>query len=527
MKGPGLNLSGIDKAERLLWPIAAMTGALALWWFRFDYSWATGDQDEFVPYLLHLIDPSLLAADWFVQTQSEAVSVRTPFVFLLRVLCYVTGPQYAILTVFVVAWFAIGWSVFRLTEIIGNNIVGAVAAVIIVLALTPKWTLGGNDVVYAMLVPEMAAWAVGLPGLIALFRNRWLLAGCLIAISGWLQLLVGLHLLILIALCGIPDLITDFAGWRRRYLVSIATGLLLISPILAVIVSQQLGQGGSTEVDLLWVLAHYRAPYHYLPSAFPPQSYLKFFVLLFCGGASVLWLRRTARNDRDIQLCVRILFSIGVCVAIAAVLTEVIPVAPIVKLQLYKTTVVAKLLLISLACAAVGITVARRVVVPARRYVAVAVTITALIRLAAARLFSGPLLEDAETDSLERWARASTNHDDRFMIPPSVSSFRSRAQRPIVVNYAAVPFAPNDMAEWYRRLQEMAPVENPVRGIALKTQLDSAFHRTETDELVGLAEKYDVRYLARRADEIRLADLPIAYQDSVWVVYNMSSDSTD
>ncbi len=66
--------------SRSLPPVLLLLFGFGLYVFRFGYGFGTSDQDEFIPYLLSLIDPALFENDWFVQTQQAAFSVRTYFV---------------------------------------------------------------------------------------------------------------------------------------------------------------------------------------------------------------------------------------------------------------------------------------------------------------------------------------------------------------------------------------------------------------------------------------------------------------
>ena len=55
--------------SRLRAPLFVPLGALLLYALRFPYGYGVSDQAEFVPFLLHLLDPSILNADWFVAGQ--------------------------------------------------------------------------------------------------------------------------------------------------------------------------------------------------------------------------------------------------------------------------------------------------------------------------------------------------------------------------------------------------------------------------------------------------------------------------
>ncbi len=506
--------------------IFAVSVSLAIWWFRFDYTWAWGDQDEIVPYLLHLIDGDLLAADWFVQTQTESVGVRTPFVLLLRVLSLLVNPYGAILAIFVLAWVAIGWAVFSIARLLSAHDLTAALAVVVVLVLTPKWTLGGNDVVYAMLVPEMAAWSIGLPGVVALMRRRFVLAGLLVGLSGWLQVLVGLHLTLALGLAVVlASRFSPGTTWSDSLRFGVSS-LVTMSPMLFVIASQQLASPVVQDPDPTWVLTHFRAPYHYLPTEFSIQSYAKMALVVAAGLLGFGWIKRRGHWNDALRILSGTVAAVGILLVLAYVFVELIPIDLVVKLQLFKLTVIAKVALLATACAALTHVGSGTSQIRLPSGIQSAGVFIGIGLLCVATVINLGRSESRVLESVENWARSSTPTDAQFLIPPSISSFRSRAQRAIVVNYAATPFSPVDLLEWYRRIVAIAPVDTHPLGIELKSQLDDSFHRRTESDWARLAEQFSVDYLVLRQSEAAALPFRIAFRDSVWTVYDLSSSRT-
>ena len=91
-------------AERRYAPLFVLLGALLLYALRFGYDYGASDQDEFLPYLLHRLDPELLSQDWFVITQGATFSIRTYFVMLLQGLALVIPVWLAVLVLYGGAW---------------------------------------------------------------------------------------------------------------------------------------------------------------------------------------------------------------------------------------------------------------------------------------------------------------------------------------------------------------------------------------------------------------------------------------
>ena len=67
--------------------LLALLGAF----LRFGYVYGVGDQDELIPSVLHLLDPSLFTQDWLVQTITSGVNVRTYFLWAVALPSAVAG----------------------------------------------------------------------------------------------------------------------------------------------------------------------------------------------------------------------------------------------------------------------------------------------------------------------------------------------------------------------------------------------------------------------------------------------------
>ena len=92
-------------------------------------------------------------------------------------------------------------------------------------------------------------------------------------------------------------------------------------------------------------MAEFRNPHHYLPGSFHPKRMLGFTLIAGAGLAALAW-QPVRQQLRHKKFLLRILVAIaGFCIT-GWIFTEVIPVLAIAKLQLFKTTVLAKVLLI-------------------------------------------------------------------------------------------------------------------------------------------------------------------------------------
>ncbi|MGI9175767.1 MAG: hypothetical protein ACR2GR_10665, partial [Rhodothermales bacterium] len=254
------------KPERT--PLFVLLGTFLLSFWRFGYAYAARDQEEFLPYLLYRLDPSILAGDWFVQTQM-AFNVRTYFVLALQPLAEVFPLWLVMAVVYAAAWLAIAHGLYRLAFTFTPDHLAAALATVLTLVVTWMWTLGGNDLAYDILAPELVAWALVLPALRFFLEKRWIFAGALLGAASLMQLLAGL--LTAGVLAGILLLDVLDAARRRQALCALfrftGTFVLCAVPVIIPLALQQLAEAEPTAEtpSAFYILAVFRAPHHYLP----------------------------------------------------------------------------------------------------------------------------------------------------------------------------------------------------------------------------------------------------------------------
>ncbi len=499
-------------------PVFVLLGSFLLFFLRFGYDYANSDQDEVIPYLLHHLDPALFTQDWFVATQITEFSVRTYFVWLLNAFSLILPIWLTTLLLFVVVWIFIAGAVYKLAFLFTGDQLAAAASVVIGLVFTPLWTLGGNDLVHSMLVPSMLAWALSLWAIYHYLRGRFLIAPVLLGVACWMQALVGLHVAMLLVALRAYHWIRREPGPHTLGGIFVFGALFVLwsSPALGPIIYQQL-VARSAELNpdpsLFYILAEFRLPHHYLPGSFYEHSYIRFGALAVLGLGTLLSVRHR-RGIQQLDFILRSFVLIALLCAIGTVFTEVMPVLQIAKLQLFKMTVLAKLLFVILICGAVTFWMPDSLRHPIRTVLrwprwGLAFVSVVWIGVGAAVLHTegylheliGPFRRAAEPiGEVQTWVKRSTATSAIFAVPPSFSSFRSESHRTIVVNYKAIPFMDAQMIVWFDRLTNMAPIELPDRGgPQTQAQLDSAYASLSASELRDLAEQYRFEYVVRPA----------------------------
>lgn len=518
-----------------VWVYVISFGAL---FARFGYNFAAGDQDELIPLLQSMLDPTLFRMDWFVQMQSAEVGVRTYVVWLLFPFSRILSVPIVVFGMYLVSWILVGSGAYRLALKINGSRAAAAAAVFLGLGVLHKWTLGSNDLTYSMFVGEMLAWGLALHALYYWLDRRDFSAALLLGFAAWFQMLVGLLLAGMLLTERLWDrAATRSFAWHRNH-DFMATGLFLIAAMPAIIpVAIQQLDALSVDPDLVfYILAPFRNPFHHMISSFDDKAIIRFLSLLAAATVAALYLGRRGELNEKTRLVRFVVAAIVTCI-VTAIFTEVWPVLIIAKFQAYKLTVVLKFLFLVVVAAAVVTLLPDRLsrgldglLKPgAATTIASLVAVIVVVALAAAKpsFLEARLLHDLHMRSdlgrMETWIRDNTDKDAVFAIPPDNSTFRSNALRAIVINYPAFPFDDVDMVVWYDRLTDIAPVDPPASGLGIKPVLNEAYHDQPADAWVELADKYDIAFLL--VDESRLLNLypfEAVHREGSWTLYHLS-----
>ena len=524
-----------DSSHRIPYPVYGIAFLLFLW--RFGYAYASGDQDELIPFLTHLLDGSLLGEDWFVQTQVEDFSVRTYFVWILRLLCMLMPLPVVVTGLYLILWLCIADGVYRLAFLCSHNQLASAASLVITLAVFHKWTLGANDLVYTMLVPEMLSWALALPAIRLFLHRRWILSACLLGLSAWFQLLVGLLTAGVLWMIQVWSWLGDHKRDHARAALTFGiTFLISALPILIPIGLQQLQAGTVPDKpDVFYIVGPFRNPFHYMFFSFGPRAVVRFGLMVVLAMVSFVWLRRKQRVFHPNFIRRGFFVIAGICV-IGFLATEMVPVLFIAKFQVFKLTVWVKLIMVVLICTA-GVTLLPdrlqgflsaliKRAWPGWAVVGLMTGLTLIGWIQDAPILTRriqPLVhQQSALGQVEHWVRDHTPKDGIFAIPPSMSTFRSNAQRAVVVTYAAYPYKDEYMQAWYRRILDLAPIDPPHRGMGLKPILDAAYHTHNETAWLALRDRYNLDYLLiDTTQQTWPLSFETVYTQPPWTVYRL------
>ncbi len=481
--------------------------AVACYW-RIGYGYGTGDHEELLPQLLRALDPSLFPRDPYLLAEDDAFSVRFVWLGLLRLTCLLVPPPVAVFGWTAVSWLGVSWAAWRLAHVIVPDRLTSTLAVLATIA-TVHWVPGGNALISRTLVPESLAWIPCLLALEAAARDRVWRSAVLLGVTIWIQPLMGLQvglLLGLVALWKMAD------GEPRAALVrALGFGAVVFAVGAPILIPTLLTQSGTAPPDdaltTFYVTAQLRQAHHYLLFAQSPWAMARFGLVVAAGITGLVVLRR--RGLEVGPFAVRTLAVIAGLVVLYVIGTEGAHSLAVAKMQFFRLTLVAKLILVTFAAGAsltLLPTTWRRVLEDG----AASRTVTLTAAVAALALTVGLGIagvgrpaqvwrptEHRATDvyRAEAWIEENTPRDALFLVPPGTTSFRSHALRSVAINFKPTTFRDDAMHRWLARLQVLAPAPLPALDarrdgvMAWRESLDPAYYATTDWD--ALAQYFD------------------------------------
>ncbi len=234
--------------------------AAGLVFFQQGYSYGEPSHVIFLPWVLHLMDPGLLARDWFVNTVPHHLnSIR----FLALVERLVPVPA-AVLALQILSLLLLFWVAHRIVALLFNDR----RVFWVGLFLFLRWgteALGGNGLWGNYLVQHDAAVPLCLAAFWLALKDRPVAAALVCAATTWVHIQLGaLTMLVL----GVGMLVE----WRRTGLrpILLAGGVYLAAVAPTVLDQWRLYMGRPSPLsagEYLYIHAIMRHPHHLIPSS--------------------------------------------------------------------------------------------------------------------------------------------------------------------------------------------------------------------------------------------------------------------
>jgi hypothetical protein len=354
------SVSRMPSAERLFLITAGFTATMLAHVVRFGYDFGNSDQDELLPAVYRVLSKNtLFSSDWLVSYQTSAFNVRTPTISIIANLSSIFSTFDAVLLLYVLSAVGSFLAIYRIASRSGETSWTPWLSGLAIFVLTKGFTLGGNDVMNSMYVPSMTGWAISLWSVFFWLSDRPVVAGILAAVTVPFQALIGLQTALMLGLGSVLLLISsrDMRHLTRVLQFSFPFLIMAAWPIYLLLSAQATGSTlvdgiGASGDPFLEVLARIRAPHHFMPTHFPVRSVLKFASLSGLGAVAFAIIPQSADRGKFLA----ILGAIVICCVLAFGFSEIWPLAIVVKMQLFRLTVYAKIILVIVLFQAVLLT---------------------------------------------------------------------------------------------------------------------------------------------------------------------------
>jgi hypothetical protein len=497
--------AGRERWHALLVGLASVALAVEL-----GFNYAVSNQNTYLLEGLRLHDPSLLANDWLV---SSCTSFHTPFSYLASWLYGLdpSGHIFAFANVLAVSLFGVA-VYFLVRQWSSSRLVLPVFLMLMAFAYAQKtMDLSDSYIVSGIFQPSTLG-AIGLLGAMVFYlRGAYALSGAVLAVGG-----IGHvdYLVLGILTFGLSHLLLGRRGLVMRGLKQLTIPALAMLPFLPLMLDAAFS---SNAAFARWIYQDFRAPHHYLPLTFL-EAYLPFVgwhgLALFLGWDT--FIRRENRRFLTAYLALLLLITAS------TLLTTVVFIPQVDQFYILRLAPYSVLLAQLVVFDGAGRLALGGAIWPSRRTRTIAVVIAAasvvliylytssthrplfrttswlfLVAVLAGRIASrrsvavaklergvalvagglwlaavlttigdyrthSSLIEGVPTEDqgLFDWSR-TTPVDSVFLVPPEMQTFRLLAERAIIVDWKSHPYVPDELVEWYHRLEAVSGTSHP------------------------------------------------------------------
>lgn len=462
-----------------LWAYALLIASVFL--LLRGYQFNTADQAEHLPQVYAQLDATLFKGDYFVAAAMEGFTVRHFYEKLALVLANTIGLEWGAFVLTLLCIAAMVWSMSQVAWHFFGNRWAALSAPVLVLIVFYGFTVGGNHIMYNLLISSTLAKAMAAVSLVQVLGGRWLISGLLLGMASLFQVLVGLQLMLVLTVV-IPFVAREE---RVRSVLSAWLGYLPVALfVLVPVFAQQFIDPFEYDRELYYdILYRFRNYHHYLPSLFPVGHYAKFIALL---GIGLMVHRFLGPDDRRLYpaLVVSVLFGM----VVYTVALEGLGINAIGKLQWFKTSIWAAGLSAVMIAGVLGMLL--QSLLPAEKIgtrvllggsMLLSISILVIITNSAwlpSRFDGRYMVGNRSLTDLERmhaWIEKNTDKDALFLVPPDNTSFACQAKRPMAVHFHAIVHTPRFMLPWYEDINEFYGVN--INDIANKNARTLATER--------------------------------------------------
>lgn len=446
--------------------------------FFFGYTYGIEDQQEILPYVKFLKDPSLYAHDFFIQNLSSAIP-NERFVFAYLLMPFSNHFEFYLLLFHAISTMLLLYGMHRLASMFIENEIWAWLCVYSSLTILYLYTIGGCDLYYNTFQGSNIAKAIGIWAIYFFLQQKYYLSMILLALITYLQIIVGLDLALL--LCAVLLFQKKYKVWMISSLIyGLGAGIYL-----AMVLYARSGTSSLSANEYFDIMFLFRHPHHFIFSTFPLKNIL-FVAIMFLVGLYFYFSRNTS--------LAWFLFIALISTIIYAIAVDVFHSVSIGNFNGYKNIIWVKFFgwvaVFALLEKYVS-TWLHRVKIPMTAGYAVLIIFSAslfhglimhdYLNLRHQTIHIGKRIQDDALIDISLKAKKDLPKDAVFIVPFHATAFKYWSERSAYVDFKANVRSPQAAGEWYERIKS-------VYGVSLKDKRTGFDLKHKAD--VYFAEQY-------------------------------------
>lgn len=422
--------------------------------------------------------------------------------------------------------------------------------------------LGGNSLISNYLIPSHIANALILISLVYAVRQKYRHSFSVLGVATLFHVVNGFWIAVTVGLCAVVvETGSEFQNENFRLgmknipwsggIIYSAISSFVILPLLATNLSAE------SEFEVAYIIAWVRHPHHYILSTWSVPSIATTVAFIITGFLIIYYFRDIIFNSNDKRAfaCTYVVSITSIMFVGGYVLTEVVPIGAIIKLQpfhiddfLYVILYagIAKVAVVALHRVANQTTINYNTLSIGIVLISVIIaTVTWTIPLIMMQMGSSMFVENhyqgiggdqsiseiyiqtpQHAEDIKEayvWIETESPLDATFLAPPDSQGFRLSTSRARVVDFKSFPFPGDAPVEWKSRMDDVCNAD--IRKLSNQdlyiTEACSDGYKDLTEEQINhLSEKYEANWILTKNESY---DLHHAYSAGEYHIYRIES----
>jgi len=460
------------------------------------YQFNNGDQEEHLPYVYKLLDPSLYTNDYIVPIQSTQFTIRYYFAHLIRLGSFLMPVSAFVFFIYFLCLSTFGFVIASVTEKMSKSKLAASIALLLIIILN-NFSVGGNSFFDIQLTSSCVALALGMLGYSYFEKEKYISAAALCGLASLFQVLIGMQLFLLFML---GSIFTNTNDKLKTLLLQILFYLLFAGAMLFPLLQLQFGKLSSLESPIYFdILFNFRNAHHYNPACFPLTDYLK----TTCWWLLILFSIYSIRKENQYRNQVLfMLISLAGCIVYYIGFTH-FHLPSIGKTQWFKSTVWPGIIGVIPVAIYINNKIDNKIPnLKSWRTIQYFVLIVSMLFIFNSALIPIDKFKSrykvgnypqSHLEKMHEWISKNTDNKAVFLTMPNDDSFLCEAKRSMPVGYKAIIHQPDFLLKWYDNMNAIYGVKLSHKTCRNISKEAAGIYHLRTDTSLSYTGRIDYR----------------------------------